>query len=427
MFVPYSPIKPLDIPPQLTVLMTVQPNRTQEDTVMPLTDTAIRNAKPGSKQYKLSDEKGMYLLVNKAGKYFRLDYRFDEKRKTLALGVYPDVSLKKARQKRDDARSMIADGVDPAQHRKNEKASKKDLAANSFEAVAREWFGKNLHTWTEGHSRTIISRLENNIFPWLGSCPIAEVTPQELLKSLRRIESRGALETAHRVLQICSKIFRYAIATQRAKRDPAADLRGALPPTKPKHMATITDPKKIGALLRAIDDYEGHPTTICALKLAPLVFVRPGELRHAEWQEINFEHKQWKIPAEKMKMSSPHIVPLSTQAIIVLKDIEPLTGHGKYVFPSLRSPKRAMSNNTILAALRRIGYAKEEMSGHGFRAMASTILHEQGQPPEIIERQLAHAEKNKVKAAYNHAQYLQERTKMMQEWADYLDELKSHK
>ena len=392
---------------------------------MPLTDTAIRNAKPKDKPYKLSDEKGLYLLVNKAGKYFRYDYRFNKKRKTLALGVYPDVSLKEAREKNNEARKLLQGDIDPAQYKKETKSMRIVQAANSFEARAREWFTKNIHTWTEGHSRTIISRLENNVFPWLGSRPIAETTAPEILTVLRRIEDRGAMETAHRVKQICGQVFRYAVATGRAERDPSTDLRGALPPTKPKHMATITNPKKVGELLRAIDGYEGHLITRCALRLAPLVFVRPGELRHAEWGEINLEQAEWKIPAEKMKMRSPHIVPLASQAVAIFKEIQPLTGHGRFIFPSLRSTDRPMSNNTILAALRRMGYAKEEMSGHGFRAMASTILHEQGWPSDIIERQLAHAEKNSIKAAYNHAQHLPKRRKMMLAWADLLDGLKA--
>ncbi|MEW6290682.1 MAG: tyrosine-type recombinase/integrase [Thermodesulfobacteriota bacterium] len=391
---------------------------------MPLTDTAIRNAKIKEKQYKLADDKGLYLLVNKSGKYFRFDYRFGDKRKTLALGVYPDVKLKEARERRDHARHLLQNDIDPSQHKKETRNMRIAQTANSLEAVAREWFTKNKHTWTEGHSRTIISRLENNVFPWLCSRPVAEITAPEVLAVLRRIEERGAIETAHRIKQICGQVFRYAIATGRADRDPSSDLRGALSPTKPQHMATITDPKKVGELLRAIDGYEGHLITRCALRLAPLVFVRPGELRHAEWAEINFDLAEWKIPAEKMKMRTTHIVPLSSQSLDILRDINPLTGRGRYVFPSLRSAERPMSNNTILAALRRMGYAKEEMSGHGFRAMASTVLHEQGWPPDVIERQLAHAERNNVRAAYNHAQHLPERRRMMQAWADYLDALK---
>jgi len=366
-------------------------------------------------------------LVNKTGKYFRFDFRFNGKRKTLALGVYPDVTLKIAREKHDDARKLLSNNIDPGQHRKTVKAMSIEQAANSFEAVALEWFTKNKHIWTKGHSKTIIRRLELNIFPWLGGQPVASITAPELLSAIRRIENRGARETAHRVKQICGQVFRYAIATGRADRDPSADLRGALSPTKSKHMAAITSPEKIGGLLRAIDKYEGHLITRCALRLAPLVFVRPGELRHAEWREINLDQAEWKIPAEKMKMRLPHIVPLSRQAVEVLQEIEPLTGRGRYVFSSLRSAARPMSNNTILAALRRMGYTKEEMTGHGFRAMASTVLHEQSWPSDIIERQLAHVERNSIKAAYNHAQYLPERRKMMQAWADYLDKLKSEK
>jgi integrase len=394
---------------------------------MPLTDTAIRNAKPKDRPYKLSDQNGLYLLVNQAGKYFRYDYRFTGKRKTLAIGVYPTVKLKEAREKLDDARKLLSNGVDPAEFKKEVKNKLLEQTENSFKAVALEWFTKNKHVWTEGHSRTIIRRLELNIFPWLGGQPVSSITAPDILTALRRIENRGAVETAHRVHQICGQVFRYAIATGRADRDPSADLRGALPPTKSKRMATIIDPEKIGELLRAIDGYEGQLITKCALRLAPLVFVRPGELRHAEWQEINFDQAEWKIPGEKMKMRTIHIVPLAHQAVSILREIEPLTGQGRYVFPSLRSAARPMSNNTVNAALRRMGYSKDEICGHGFRSMASTILHEQGWPSDVIERQLAHAEKNTVKRAYNHAEYLPERRKMMQAWADFLDQLKEEK
>jgi integrase len=393
---------------------------------MPLTNTAIRNISPRTKAFKLSDQKGMYLLVNKTGKYFRFDYRYGGKRKTLALGVYPDISLAEARKKLEEARRLLENDVDPAQYRKKTKGLKIEQTENGFESIAREWFTKNTHTWTQGHSRTIIRRLEQNAFPWLGGCPIKSITAPELLSVLQRIESRGALETAHRVKQICGQIFRYAIATGRAERDPSADLRGALPPTKPKRMATITDPKQVGELLRAIDTYKGNLITKCALRLAPLVFLRPGELRKSEWQEIDIDNEVWRIPGPRMKMRDPHIVPLSPQSIAVLQEIEPLTGRDRYVFPSLISSQRPMSENTVLGALRRLGYAKEEMSGHGFRAMASTLLHEQGWPTDIIERQLAHAERNKIKAAYNHAQHLSERKRMMIAWADYLDVLKKN-
>lgn len=388
-----------------------------------LVDTAIRNAKPKEKAYKLSDGRGLYLLVNKSGKYFRFDYRFQGKRKTLALGVYPDVSLSQARERLTDARKLLAEDIDPCEHRKATKAMVASRAVNSFEAIGREWFSKNKHDWTGKYATTVIARLEANIFPWLGGRPIAEITAPELLEALRRIEDRGAIETAHRVKQICGQIFRYAIACGKAERDPSVDLRGALSPAKPKSMATITDPKQIAQLIRAINGYQGHFITRCALRIAPLTFVRPGELRHAEWTEFNLDKAEWKIPAEKMKMRNAHIVPLSLQSVAVLREIEPLTGRDRYVFPSLRTGERPMSENTVLAALRRMGYAKEEMSGHGFRAMASTLLHEHGWPSDIIERQLAHTEKNSVKAAYNHARHLPERRKMMQTWADYLESL----
>jgi len=394
---------------------------------MPLTDTAIRNAKPNETPYKLTDGKGLYLLVNKVGKYFRFDYRYRGKRKTLALGVYPDATLQEARDEHERARKLLRKDIDPGLHKKISKHIKTEQAANTFEFVALEWFEKHKHTWKLGHSRTITQRLEANVFPWLGGQPLAEITALEILAILRRIEDRGAIETAHRVKQIISQVFRYAVATGRAERDPTADLRGALSPVKSKRMATITDPEKVGELMRAIQGYEGHFITKCALRFAPLVFVRPGELRHAEWSEINLENGEWKIPAEKMKMRNPHIVPLSRQATAVLRELQPLTGRGRYVFPSLRSSERPMSNNTVLAALRRMGYAREEMSGHGFRSMASTLLNEQGWNRDAIERQLAHAEGNGVRAAYNYAEFLPERRRMMQAWADYLDQLAAEK
>ncbi|MDO5674275.1 MAG: tyrosine-type recombinase/integrase [bacterium] len=389
-----------------------------------LTDATVRNAKPKDKPYKLTDGRGLYVLVNHTGKYFRFDYRFRGKRKTLALGVYPDVSLSQARDRLYEARKLLADDIDPAEYRKVTKTMITEQLTNGFETIAREWFTKNKHTWTDKYADTVLSRLENNVFPWIGSRPITEVSPPEILQALRRIEERGAIETAHRVKQVCGQIFRYAIACGRAERDPSADLKGALAPAKLQSMATITDPQQITGLLQAIDGYQGHLITRCALRFAPLVFVRPGELRHAEWTEFNLNLAEWRIPAAKMKMRLAHIVPLSRQAVAVVEEIRPLTGRGRYVFPSLRSGDRPMSDNTVLAALRRMGYAKEEMSGHGFRAMASTLLHEQGWPSDVIERQLAHTERNSVKAAYNHAQHLSERRRMMQEWADYLDRLK---
>lgn len=392
---------------------------------MPLTDTAIRNAKPKEKQYKLSDQRGLYLLVLKSGKYFRFDYRFAGKRKTLALGVYPDTSLAEAREKRDEARKLLAKDIDPSERKKEKKAALKEMAKNNFESIAREWIEKKRAKWSDGHTHGVTRKLELNIFPWLGKRPIKQISTKELLRILEKMEKRGVPYSAGRVKSIVGQVFRYAIATDRAENDPSVALTGALTSTERKNRAALTDPNKIGGLLRAIDDYDGHIVTISALKLAPLVFVRPGELRHAEWSEVDLENATWKIPTEKMKMKSPHIVPLSRQAMEIFKTLKPITGNGRYVFPSLRSTVRPMSNNTVNAALRRLGYSKEEMTGHGFRGMASTLLHEQGWKSDVIERQLAHAERNSVKAAYNHAEHLPERTKMMQAWADYLDGLKA--
>lgn len=318
---------------------------------MSLTDLAVRNAKPLDKPFKIADSRGLYVLISKAGKYFRWDYRFAGKRKTVALGVYPDISLKDAREKQEDLRRLLASGIDPMEFKKQKKIETQSEVQNAFESVAREWFLKNKTIWTAKHAETIISRLENNIFPWLGKSDISSITAKMLLEVLRRIEDRGAHETAHRVKQICGQVFRYAIAIDKAERDPSFDLKGALTPTRSKSMATITDPEKVGALMRDIDGYRGNIITRCALKVAPLTFVRPGELRHAEWAEITLDRAEWKIPSEKMKMRAVHIVPLSSQAITVLKEIQPLTGNGKYVFPSLRSGSRPMSNNTILGSV----------------------------------------------------------------------------
>jgi integrase len=394
---------------------------------MSLTDMAIRKAKPIEKPQRLFDGGGLYLEVSPAGgKWWRLKYRHLGKEKRLSLGTYPDTGLADARAKRDAARKLLAAGVDPGEHRKAAKAANQERAGNSFEVVSREWFAKQKATWVASHAEKILLRLENDIFPWVGSKPIADVTAKELLGTINRIVDRGAVESAHRVLQNCGQIFRYAIATGRAERNPAADLRGALPKVKQEHRATITDPKAIGSLLRAIDTYQGSLVTKCALKLAPLLFVRPGELRHAEWSEIDLETGQWNIPAEKMKMREPHLVPLSSQAIEILRELKPVTGGGRYVFPSARSPKRPMSDNAVLSSLRRMGFAKEEITGHGFRAMARTILDEILQfRPDYIEHQLAHAVRDPNGRAYNRTAFLPERRKMMQDWADYLVLLKS--
>jgi len=363
-----------------------------------LTDNAIRSAKPREKPYKLFDERGLFMLVTpKGARWWRLKFRVAGKEKLLSLGVYPDVSLKAARKRRDDLRGQLADGVDPSVKRKAEKAA----TAESFEAVGREWFAKFSRNCAATHSEKINRRLVNDIFPWLGSRPVGEITAPELLACLRRIESRGALDTAHRAHQNCGQIFRYAIATGRAERDPAADLRGALPPVSGGHFASITDPAGIGALLRAIDGYEGTLVARCALRFAPLVFVRPGELRQAEWSEFDLDKAEWRIPAERMKARVLHIVPLSSQALAILRELQPFTGSGRYVFPSLRTPARPMSENTINAALRRLGYDGDQMTGHGFRSMASTLLNEQGWNRDAIERQLAHGERDEVRAAYN--------------------------
>ncbi|UZR27878.1 tyrosine-type recombinase/integrase [Methylococcus mesophilus] len=392
-----------------------------------LTDTEIRRAKPKEKAYKLSDEKGLYLEIMPNGaRYWRMKYRFEGKEKRAAFGVYPEVTLKEARDKRDEARKLLAQGIDPTEHKRAIKAAKAALTEHSFEVIAREWHQKVSSAWTPGHSENVLSRLEQNIFPAIGDKPISTITAPDLLKTLRETESR-APETARRLRQTCGQIFRYAIATGRAERDLSGDLRGALTPAGAKrHHASITKPAEIGDLLRNIDGYHGSVVVRAALRLAPLVFVRPGELRQAEWSEINFEAAEWRIPGPKMKMRSVHVVPLSQQALTVLQNLQPLTGHGRYVFPSDRSPKgdRCLSENAVLAALRRMGYEKGEMTGHGFRSMASTLLNEQGWHRDAVERQLAHAERNAVRAAYNYAEHLPERRKMMQAWADYLDRLK---
>lgn len=393
--------------------------------IVPLSDMKIKAAKPKDKPYKLSDNDGLYLLVTeKGGKWWRFKYRFDGKEKLLSLGTYPEITLADARQRRDEARRRVAQGIDPGAVRKAQKEADAE-EKETFEVIAREWHARFKTTWTQGHAVTIMSRLERDLFPWMGRRPIDEIKAPELLAVLRRIESRGALESAHRIRTICGQVFRYAVSTGRAERDPAADLKGALPQPQEKHRAAITEPAKVGELLRAIEDYKGGFVVKCALKIAPLVFVRPGELRHMEWNELDFENAQWNIPAGKMKMKEPHLVPLSNQTIEILKEIKELTGSSRYVFPSGRSFDRAMSENAILAALRRMGYEKDEMSGHGFRAMARTILDEVLQVrPDFIEHQLAHAVRDPNGRAYNRTAHLAERRKMMQQWADYLDALK---
>jgi len=391
-----------------------------------LTDTAIRKAKPGEKPVKLSDEKGLFLLVTPAGgKLWRMKYRFTGKEKLLALGAYPDVSLAQARERRDDARKLLAVGIDPGENRKAQKAAKQERAANSFEVVAREWFSKHSPNWATGHAGKVIQRLEKDIFPWLGGRPIAEITPPELLSVLRRIEGRGALDTAHRALQNCGQVFRYAVATGRAERDPSGDLRGALPPARAGHFAAITEPQKVGELLRAMESVSAGFVVKCALRLAPLLFVRPGELRTARWADIDLDKAEWRYHVTKTK--TEHLVVLAGQAVAILRELEPLSGRGEYVFPGARTNGQPMSNGAVNVALRRAGYnTREEQTGHGFRAMARTILHQElGFAPEVIEHQLAHRVPDALGTAYNRTKFLKERREMMQAWADYLDKLKA--
>lgn len=392
---------------------------------MPLTDIAIRAAKPSEKIQKLFDGGGLYIEIPPSGnKRWRLKFRVDGKEKRLSLGVYPDVSLRDARARRDEARKLLANGVDPAVNRKVQKSARLERAANSFEVIAREWYARNLASWADSHASKIIRRLENDVFPWIGSRPIAEIGAQELLTVLRRIEGRGALDSAHRAHQNCSQVFRYAVATGRADRDPSGDLRGALAPARHTNFASITNPQEVGDLLRAIDGFRGTFVVSCALKLAPMLFVRPGELRRAEWSGINLDKGEWRYFVTKTK--TEHLVPLATQAVIILRDLHALTGHGPNVFPG-RDPQKPMSEAAVNAALRRMGYdTKTEITGHGFRAMARTILAEElHQKPEVIEHQLAHKVADSLGTAYNRTKFFNERKAMMQLWADYLERLKA--
>jgi integrase len=390
---------------------------------MPLTDVAVRSAKPREKPYKLFDGRGLYLLVDpKGGRWWRFKYVIAGREKLLSLGTYPDVLLKRAREKRDEARRLVVDGIDPSADRKAQRAG----LANTFEGLAREYLELQRKGQAQATHDKKIAWFEQHVFPYIGRHAIKAITVQELLALLRRVEERGHHETAHRVRSGCSSVFRYAIVQGKADRDPTADLRGALAPVRTTNRAAITDPTRIGALLRAIDTYEGQPASRAALRLAPLVFVRPGELRAAEWKEISLAgvHPEWRIPAARMKMDEEHLVPLSRQAVQILEELEPITGGGRYVFPSLRGGHRPISENTVNAALRTLGYSGDEMTGHGFRAMASTLLNELGFPPDVIELQLAHQERNEVRAAYNRAKRVAERRQMMQAWADHLDVLR---
>ncbi len=403
--------------------------------VAPLSDLQVKNAKPKEKDYKLIDGFGLHLLVtSKGGKLWRYQYRYDGKQKLLSFGPYPLISLSEARERRDSARKHLANGNDPSTVKKAQKLADKYSKSNTFKAVALEWNESRKESWTEKHGKIVLNRLESKVFPYIGDRPIGEIKPPEILEILKNIEATGALHTAKRLRTICGQVFRYAVATGRAERDPTPDLKGALKPPTTRHMAAITEPDDAGGLMRAIEDYQGSFPVKCALKLAAMFFVRPNELRRMEWREINFEKAEWHIPVERMKMplkakrerkGQTHIVPLSKQAIAILLELRAVTGYSRYAFPSYRTAIRPMSDNAILSALRRMGYAKDEMSGHGFRAMARTILDEVLHVrPDYIEHQLAHAVRDPNGRAYNRTAHLPERRKMMQDWSDYLDKLR---
>lgn len=395
---------------------------------MALTDTFVKNSKFSGKTSgdKHADGGSMYLFVNGSGKYWRMDYRFDGKRKTLALGPYPEVSLAKARKRREEARERLAEGTDPGEHKKAVKAAQIAAAAHKFEGVAREWLSKTAADRADTTTTKVTNWLEHDIIPYIGGMQISAIGPRDVLAALRKMEARGALDSVQRVKQVCGQVFRYAVACGYAERDVTQDLKGALAKPTASHFAAITDPKHAGALMRSIEAYHGHPFTVAALKLSPLVFVRPGELRTAEWIEVDLNAAEWRIPGSKMKMKVDHLVPLSIQAVEVLRAMHPATGHGQYVFPSLRTGERPMSENTINAALRGMGYAQDQHSAHGFRAMARTILDEVlGERVDLIEHQLAHAVKDPNGRAYNRTAHLPARREMMQRWADYLDKLRA--
>jgi len=394
--------------------------------ILPLTDAQVNKAKPRDKDYKLSDGGGLHLLVTKTGgKLWRLQYRFDGKQKLLALGQYPQITLANARKRRDEARTLLAHDQDPGEVKKATKkvAALKD--ASSFELIAREWLSKNESVWSPGHALTVRHRLEKDVFPAIGNKPVSEITASDVLAMLLKIEARGAAETALRIKMMCGQVFRYAVATGRLEHDPSAALkpREIFKKRETRHHSAITEPKELAPLLRAIDEYQGTLVVKSALQLAPMLFVRPGELQKMEWSQIDFETSTWSIPAEKLKMKQPHIVPLPRQALNILRELHPATGDGQYVFPG-RS-RRPMSNNSINAALRYLGYDKNTMTGHGFRATARTMLDEVlGFRVDLIEHQLAHAVRDANGRAYNRTSFLEDRREMMQAWADYLDSLK---
>ena len=396
---------------------------------MKLTDVAIRNAKPGEKPVKMADGQGLFLFVTPAGgKLWRLKYRLDGREKLLAIGAYPQVSLSDARKRRDDARVLIAQGKDPSREKQRDKLRSRLQAADTFKAIADEYCAKRRRDGQKGWSPATATRSEyllSLLNVSIGQMPIAEIEPRDVLAAIQKIERRGKLESARRTLQLAGAVFRYAVATARLRSDPTRDLKGALTAPTVTHYGAITDPKRVGELLRAIDGYEGQGLTKLALQIAPHVFVRPGERRHAEWSEFDLDAALWIIPAGKMKMRKPHHVPLSTQAVELFREVQFVTGPSGYVFPSIRSRARPMSENTLNGGLRRLGYATDEMTAHGFRAMASTLLNESGKwHPDAIERALAHGDTDKVRAAYHRGAHWQERVQMAQWWSDHLDTLR---
>jgi len=396
-------------------------------TVKPLTNTEVKNAKPLGKPYKLFDGGGLFLLVKPNGsKWWRLKYLIDGKEKLLSMGVYDDVSLQSARERRDEARKLLAAGVDPGENRKAVKLARAEKNANTFEVIAREWAQKQSKVWTPRNKIKITNWLEKDLFPWLGNRPITEISAVDLKRALERIESRGAQHIAHRILQTCGQIFRYAVASGRVTHNPCPDLKGSLAPIRKNHYAAITEPKLLGDFLFVIRGYQGEYSTRMALRLLPLLLLRPGELRYLEWSEVDFEAAQINIPAHRMKIkdNGAHVVPLSRQATEILRELKPLTGRGRFLFPCSRTTLRPISDNTLNAAMRRIGFPKEVVTAHGFRATARTILDETlGIRPDFIEHQLAHSVRDPNGRAYNRTAHLAERKKMMQTWADYLESL----
>lgn len=393
---------------------------------MALSDTALRNTKPLDKPYKLYDEKGLFLIVNpNGGKWWRLKYRFQDKEKTLSLGTYPEVTLSQARQRRDDARALVADDVDPSQHRKEVKVKTKLEIANTFQAIADAWHTLHNKNKSERHKQRVKRWLEFYLYPSLGDKPISSITAPMVLETTSTLQKQGKLETAHRIIQTAGQVFRYAIQKGFANHNPAPDLKGALPPPVVKNMAAMIEPKDFAQLLRSIDGYQGTLTVQCALKLAPLLFQRIGELRHMRWADLDFDNNEWRYLVTKTK--TQHIVPLSRQALAIIETMRPFSQHGVYVFPGGRTHERPMSENAINAALRSMGYdTQAEITGHGFRAIAQTLGEQElGLDPKHIERQLAHSVANPLGTAYERAQFLKDRKTMMQRWADYLDELKA--